>query len=63
MGIMGIVVASDVLVVMNTADVGECLHFVCVGSVETELALLGAQGDSKQLMQLWDLTFKHPPLF
>lgn len=60
---MGILVANITLVVMNTVDVGKCLHLVCVGSVETELVLLGAQGDSKQVMQLWDLTFKHPPLF
>ena len=60
---MGIVVTNIMLVVMYTVDAGECLHLVCVGTVETELALLGAQWDSKQVMQLWDLTFKHPPLF
>lgn len=59
---MGIVVVVT-LAVIHTITVGECLHLLCVGSVETELTLLGAQGDSKQLMQLWDLTFKHPPLF
>ncbi len=61
--IMGTVVANITLVVMYTVTVGECLHLECVGSVETELASLRAQGDSKQVMQLWDLTFKHPPLF
>lgn len=48
---------------MHKVDVGEGLHLVCVGSVETELALLWAQLDSTQVMQLRDLTFKHPPLF
>ena len=60
---MGIVVANITLIAVHTVDIGECLHLVCVGSEETELALLGAQGDSKQVMQLWDLTFKHPPVF
>ena len=39
---MGIVVASFALVVRHTVDEGERLHLVCVGSAETELALLGA---------------------
>lgn len=37
--------------------------YVCVSSIKISLALLGPQGDDKRVRQLWDLTFKHPPLF
>lgn len=37
--------------------------YVCVSSIKISLALLGPQGDGKRVRQLWDLTFKHPPLF
>lgn len=39
---MGIVVASITLILMHKANVAEFLQFVCVGTVETEQALLGA---------------------